>query len=175
MPTQKEIKKHKTLMIDLFVAILIVAFIGFILGDILYHILGLPMAIIGALGLSIASLFVFALLFATFTTLFGKASALSIIMNSDWLPIALVISSIASIIIFYFINPPPYTPTSYSYYQGIVQGIGTGPNNNYVQFISGTTLQGNASRISNLSIGATCKLLLSQDSASFFINGTCTR
>ncbi|MEM4097289.1 MAG: hypothetical protein QXS81_01200 [Candidatus Micrarchaeaceae archaeon] len=62
-----------------------------------------------------------------------------------------------------------------SYYEGIVQGIGTGPNNNYVQFTSGTTLEGNVSKISNLSIGATCKLLLYQGSAFLFINGTCEK
>ncbi|MEM4098026.1 MAG: hypothetical protein QXS81_05005 [Candidatus Micrarchaeaceae archaeon] len=173
MTTQKtKDKKEQQTLAILFITI------GFGLGGLLYFVMGFPNALLGAVGIVILVSILY------LVGLFGISYEVD--LNGPYyhtspnpkyavLIPALVVGMIVGIFIFFFISPASHVAPSPSYYQGIVQGIGTGPHNNYVQFTSGTTLDGNVSNISNLSIGATCKLLLYPGSALLFINGTCER
>ncbi|MEM3245700.1 MAG: hypothetical protein QXN16_02945 [Candidatus Micrarchaeaceae archaeon] len=155
MTTQKEkqrnekyIASSKKVLLSLLIAIII----GFGLGYLLYPVMGY------------------------FTFLFILILIIFIIINSSIaVDIAFAVGLIVGIFICLFFIPSSSVAPSPSYYQGIVQGIGSGPHNNYIQFTSGTTLYGNVTHISNLSIGATCTLLLNQSYTTFFINGTCKR
>ncbi|MEM3860832.1 MAG: hypothetical protein QXS81_04990 [Candidatus Micrarchaeaceae archaeon] len=90
------------------------------------------------------------------------------------IPMLFGIGILAGILLF-SVTPTSYTThTTPSYYEGIVQGMDIS-HSGYVQFTSGSTLYGNVSRIVNLSLGATCMLLLNQSNSADFINGTCKR
>ncbi len=64
---------------------------------------------------------------------------------------------------------PPAPPPTYS---GVVEAIyNNSPS--YVEFTSGDQFYGNLSKISNLSVGSVCELVLNNNETMWFINGTC--
>ena len=65
-------------------------------------------------------------------------------------------------------SPPPST------YQGTVEAIYTN-NPSSITFTSGERWTGNISRVSNLSIGAICKLIQNVSISQQFDSGTCTK
>ncbi len=66
----------------------------------------------------------------------------------------------------------PTSPTPPPTYSGVVEAIYNN-SQSYIEFTSGDKFYGNLSKISNLSVGSICKLVLNNNQTMWFINGTC--